>query len=955
VNESVAPCLVSPGCLSPEETELVAADEMAPEALRRHATDCAVCGHSVSEARLNQLFLRELAADWRAAGEVTHVAGPAADPRRHDALTDYRLLHEIHRGAQGVVHRAVHLPTGRPAAVKIMHVGSLRRRMRMQREASLAAALRHPGIVTLHDCGELADGGYAIAMELVDGEMLDAWAQRLRGTESEPRTVLRRIVRLVALACDAVQHAHTRGVIHRDLKPSNILVDANDQPHILDFGVARRATEDVSAERVTLTGEIACTLAYAVPEQVSGSAAMVDTRSDVYALRVVLYELVTGHLPYPTDGAFGDAIDAIRTRDPAPPRLMAPAVDADLETVMLKALAKEPERRYQSAAALHSDLLHWLDGEAVDARRASRWYVLRKSMHRYRGPIAVAAAICVAIVGGTIAAIVSTSRSATASELASAEARRSRDEARRWEAVAEVLHEIIPAADPQFGAYGFGPMHQAVANLSDRLEAGLFVDDPFLQAAIHSAIGDVCADRGSLRLAEVQYRVALRVMLSHPNPGREQVAAARRRLAALLVRRNSLHDAERQMAAAIDSLRASPINVDEELSAALRTRAEIALQADDLDGAEALCREALALPVAETATTGARRTLARTLLARGAVEAAHDEATRALADTLCSLSDLHPEIPDAIETYAATLAEGDRERAQALGGVASVLRARTATFDDLQELIGLKAALLGPEHVDIVETMSSIAYIRQHAGDAIETRRAAERAIEFARCAHGDNTMVVADLLGIHYASCLQLSDEEPCLRSMEQRLAILRPILTGRDDVHLAVALRECAHTASVLGRNDVADVYWAEVIAFTETRLGPIHRELARAISRHAEYLACCRDKTPTALVAMDRAIAMLDHIDDEPSFHIAVMRAGRASFLAVLGELDESACELDRVIQICDASPEAALVRGRLFDSVYESMVLHGNPECCVKLWELRDGPYADGTRIGANSDK
>ncbi len=935
-------------CLSPEEIEFAAASEpMTPEA-RGHAVACERCRTSVSEARLNQQFLRELIVDWSPDEQLpisTMLPDVSVNERSPThALTDYRLMQEIHRGAQGIVHRAVHVPTGRPAAVKIMRVGSLRRRMRMQREASLAAGLRHPGIVTLHDCGELPDGRYAIAMELVDGEMLDAWGARLRAEEKDTTKVLRRMVAVIAATCDAVQHAHMRGVIHRDLKPSNIIVDAEDQPHVLDFGIARRGADERPAERVTLTGEIACTLSYAAPEQVSESSSHVDTRSDVYALGVVLYELVTGTSPYVTDTSVADAIDAIRSAVPKSPRSSSPLIDIDLDTIILKTLSKEMDRRYQSALALRADLLHWLSGEAIDARRDSHVYVLKKTLRRYRGPVVAATVIAMAILGGTIVAVVASTKSESARQLAALEQRRARDEAKRWEAVADVLHELIPAVDPEFAAFGMGPIQQAVTQLSDRLYAGLFAEDPQAQAAIYTAMGQVCAERGSPRMAEVQFREALRVVTMQEDPPVEQVAAARRRLADLLVGRNGLDEADALARSAVESLRPLGPTAHLELSSVLRTSAQIALARNDQSGAEALCREAMALRQSmdenDRSIAPIRQTLARVLLARGLQDEAEREARAALATTLVAVSDQHPDVADAIETLAACIATRDASRAEELNHLSEKLRSHNAGVPELDAMLRLKTDLLGPDNPDRIETVAARVWHWQRVGDWAKVSDASELALSEARRLMGEDTMVVADLLRAHYRGAFISGDVDGALRAMDERLKILRRILPGKDDVHLTVAMREIANHASDMGRIDIAEGYWRETVDWAESRLGSGSRECAWVFSQHAYFLFWDMHRQSEAFVEIERAIDALTRIDPEPSYHLATMELIRCSFYARVGDTEQAACSLRHFLAMCSVCPEVSLQRQRFFDWFYEPIVLSGDPTCCALLWEVRD---------------
>ncbi len=286
-----------------------------------------------------------------------------------------------------------------------------RRKERFEREIRIAAGLRHPNIVTVHDSGFISDGRYGLVMEYIDGVPLDRWSRSLdaaRGRDAR-RRALRERLGVVAKVCDAVLCAHQRSIVHRDLKPANILVDAAGEPHVLDFGIAR----DIGPEqhtRLTHTGEFAGTLAYASPEQVSGDLSRVDTRTDIYSLGVILYELVSGRMPYAVDGPMSQTLRSIESAEPVPlPRHTrdpdAPWVDGEVSTIILKALAKDPARRYQTVAGLRDDIGRYLAGEPIDAKRDSRGYVLRKYVGRHRLKVAFAATLLLALVAGLVVSL----------------------------------------------------------------------------------------------------------------------------------------------------------------------------------------------------------------------------------------------------------------------------------------------------------------------------------------------------------------------------------------------------------------------------------------------------------------------------------------------------------------------------------------------------------------------
>ena len=308
----------------------------------------------------------------------------AAPPQPHVLSGQYRILRVIGEGGMGVVYEAEQAIPRRNVALKAIRSAFASRQMlrRFEQEAHILGRLHHPGIAQIYEAGaalpERGDQAF-FAMELVEGLPLTQHADR------HALDVRRRIELLIRVS-DAVQHAHQRGVIHRDLKPSNILVDASGQPKILDFGVARLDEGDPleSAHR-TRDGQLVGTLPYMSPEQVSGDASEIDTRSDVYALGVLLFELLTGRLPHPVgERTLPQMLIVIRDEDA--PRLSSidRSLAGELDAISAMALAKEKERRYASAADLGGDLQRYLDGDPVLAKQDSAIYVLRKQMHRHR-------------------------------------------------------------------------------------------------------------------------------------------------------------------------------------------------------------------------------------------------------------------------------------------------------------------------------------------------------------------------------------------------------------------------------------------------------------------------------------------------------------------------------------------------------------------------------------------
>lgn len=330
---------------------------------------------------------RPVAASHSAAAEtIDSAAGsaPAGSAGGFGALGQigpYVILQEVGRGAQGVVYRAVQLQTNRAIALKCMIAGPLaspRMRQRFAREVRTAASLNHPNIVTVYAVDEV-DGRSMLAMEWIDGVPVDKWA---RAGGALGRRLNDNIALMIRI-CDAVHHAHQQGVIHRDLKPTNILVDANGEPHLLDFGLAKLATQGAD-QAITMTEEFVGTPAYAAPEQFSGDIRAVDVRTDVYALGVMLFEMLTGVLPYDLGRNISEWIDAICHREPMRPTSLNRRLDREIDAIALKALAKEKSLRYPSVDAFATDLRRYLAGEPVLAHAPNSLYYLRKLVMRHK-------------------------------------------------------------------------------------------------------------------------------------------------------------------------------------------------------------------------------------------------------------------------------------------------------------------------------------------------------------------------------------------------------------------------------------------------------------------------------------------------------------------------------------------------------------------------------------------
>ncbi|MFO0890039.1 MAG: serine/threonine-protein kinase [Isosphaeraceae bacterium] len=307
-------------------------------------------------------------------------------------IGDYQIVREIARGGMGIVYRAHQLSLDRAVALKMILAGAFASeadRRRFHTEAEAVAQLDHPNIVAVHEVGDYQGHDY-FSMQLIEGEGLDRHLDRFL---ADPRGV----AELLAAVARAVHHAHQRGVLHRDLKPSNILLDAQGRPHVTDFGLAKRLG---AADHLTRTGDVMGSPPYMSPEQAAGHTASVTTATDVYGLGAVLYAMLTGRAPFGGE-TLATTLDAVQHRAPEPPSRTNPRVPRDLETICLTCLAKDPARRYASAAAVADDLGRWLRGEPIAARPVGRLERAKLWIRRNRTISTLAALVLLSLLVGT--------------------------------------------------------------------------------------------------------------------------------------------------------------------------------------------------------------------------------------------------------------------------------------------------------------------------------------------------------------------------------------------------------------------------------------------------------------------------------------------------------------------------------------------------------------------------
>lgn len=463
-------------------------------------------------------------------------SGEPGIPSHPKAIGRYRILRLLGEGGMGTVYEAEQEEPRRVVALKVIKLGLATpdRLRRFRQESQALARLQHPGIAQIYE-SNTADTGFGpqpfFAMEFIRGLPLKKFAEVHQ--LSTPQKLA-----LMVKVCEAVHHAHQRGLIHRDLKPGNILVDETGQPKILDFGVARVTEADAPADDLpTMTGlgQLVGTLAYMSPEQVLGDPLEVDTRSDVYALGVILYELLSGRLPYQVNHhQLPQAVRTIREEEPASLSSLGRDYRGDIETLVGKALEKDKTRRYTSAADLGADIQRYLNDEPITARPPSASYQLRKFARRNRGLMAAIAAVFVVLLAGVAVSTWLAIRAQRAGQAALIERDRALSEKRRADeesAISKAVNDFLQndllaqaGSSAQAGPSTKPDPDLKVRTALDRAAAGIarkFDKQPLVEASIRQTIGNAYIDLGIYPEARKHIETALdlrRKLLGEDHP-----------------------------------------------------------------------------------------------------------------------------------------------------------------------------------------------------------------------------------------------------------------------------------------------------------------------------------------------------------------------------------------------------------------------------------------------------
>jgi serine/threonine-protein kinase len=775
-------------------------------------------------------------------------------PAEGERVGPYRIAAPLGRGGMGAVFLAERADGQfeQRVALKVIRSGLVSERIvrRFQDERQILARLNHPNIARLLDGGVTGDGRPYFAMEYVDGVLLDEYCDATDCTVEER-------IRLVVTVCDAVQYAHRRLLVHRDLKPSNILVTEDGVVKLLDFGIAKMLSDDgePAGGALTQTGHAVMTPAYAAPEQLRRSP--VTTATDVYALGVVLYELLAGRRPYDLEGRSPAEIERIVCeQSPDPPSAVAPtprrrALRGDLDVIVLKALRTEPERRYASADQLADDLRRVLGGRPVTAQPDTLGYRTRTFVRRHRGGVAATLGVV-----ALIAVLVSfyTVR-------LSQERDRAQVEAATATQVADFLQDVFESSDPT-EAMGDTVSVQTVLERGARRIDTELAAQPAVQARLLDVIGEVYLNLGRFDAAQPLLERSLDMRRRIFGERHAEVAHSMDHLALLHEKTGEYEEAERLNRQALSLRRALHGDEHPDVAESLNRLAGLLMHQGRYEAAEPLYRESLSLrrrrlgdDHEEVAITTSD--LALLLNRRGQFEEAETLARRALAvhrrtyggkphpnvaatlSVLGTILENREDYDDAEAVYREALAtsralHGDAPHPQIaadLDNLAGLLRIQgkhAAAEPLLREAHALDRRLHGDEHPNVASSLHSLALLLEDMGRPAEAAEHFRETLRVLRTTVGAEHPYVAVTLNNFGMLRVQQENYDAAEPLLRRSLTLRRTLYEDRHP-SVATGLHNMGLVLHHQGRHEDAEPLLREAMSLRVDALGPAHWHVA------------------------------------------------------------------------------------------------------------------------------
>ncbi len=832
----------------------------------------------------------------------------------------YRLINVIGEGGFGVVYRAEQDKPRRTVALKLVRAGLAGERdlKRFELEAEVLGRLQHPGIAQVYNAGTVpAPTGPQpyFAMEYVDGVTLTEHARRANlGTRDR--------LELVARIADAVQHAHSKGVIHRDLKPGNILITTDSTPKVLDFGVARLTDHDMqTATMHTDIGVVVGTVPYMSPEQATGDPSDLDTRSDVYALGVIAYELLVGRLPHDLSKKLvHEALRIIREEEPTRLSVHNKTLRGDVETIIAKALEKEKPRRYQTASDFAADIRRYLHDEPITARPASAGYQLSKFARRNRGLVAGVGAAFLLLIAGVVGTSLALQRALraedglsvqlTRTEEARAEAER---EARIARAVTsfltdDVLASAQPASSDEQGRGRDVTIRQALDAAAMRIDTasrpgGRFDGEPAVERAVRSAIGQAYAALGEYQAADVHLSRA--DQLADPQADSPEDLEIDARRGRLLSQRGNIPESISLLADVVARSERLLGPTDTHTIRAIISLGESMRMAGDIPGAETVLRDAVdrASHVDDPRTlAAAQSSLATTLMLKSGHNDECERLYRQASESLRTINGQdHPETLVSINDVALFL-NATKRPAEAEPLLHEVLDARTR--------------VLGEDHPDTIVSVMSLAFVLDDLGRADEALALHERAVATSARSLGNdhqNTIAAKNNLA---AALFARGDTDRALELMIEAMESMERT-SGKDHPYSLSSRTNVGVLLHRLGRSREALPHLLDAFDGRKRVLGPTHPNTITSMVTLSEVyreLGEFDKAEPIAIELVQTRTSLLG--PEHPDTLVAVSNLARTRI--ELGRLDQAELAMRDVVRLSDKAypdPHPRRVTSRL----------------------------------------
>lgn len=835
--------------------------------------------------------------------------------RRSDVpshIGPYRIVAVLGEGGMGVVYHAEQSqPVRREVALKIIRWGFGTQPVlaRFESERQAIARMDHPNIARLFDAGSDETGNPYFVMELVRGLPITEYSRR----HSLP---VRERLQLFRSVCRATHDAHVKGIIHRDLKPSNILVAAHDGSHlakIIDFGIAK-AMEVTNADdiqpnpQLTMEGRLMGTLDYMSPEQATASPGGVDTRSDVYSLGVILYELLTGSLPYQLRNmALPDAISVIAHQEPPPMRRMgqeARSINGDLEMIVRKALEKDSSRRYSSAAELADDIDRYLASEPIHARPPTTMYQLRKLAGRHK----VAAGFLITL--STFAVVLATVMSFQF-EIQRRERRRAEIEAAKANRISEFLQGMLSSVDP-----GVRNVNIRVRDLLDDAARQLSLtldDEPEVASALRRTLGNTYLGIGEYAKAEEQFTTALDLRTRTLGQDHLLVAESLQDIVTLMEARGFTHAgilvADSLCRRGLSIRRAALGEEHRDVAVSLSQLAKIRSHENHLQAAESLYVQAIdiAKKVHDVPLVADNLIAMSTPLFNMNREAEAESVLKLGVAAICrQYPGDHPGAADAMQQLGHFL----------LG------RGQLAAGDSiLKEVLAMELRMWGSSHPRVAQVLFALGQLRVDQGQFAEAESLYLKAFEMQIAFHGPSTLPAAQAyqnLGSFY---WYRGDRDLAEENQARAIAIHRE--NNQQTWTYAMALNDLAVTLADQGpgRAEEAFALQREALRLFEQIWGPEHTHVGLANNNLAVFLLR-RARLSESEPYLRRAIAIWSQPDRPPSA-AAPARGNLGYLLHALDRLPEAEVEFRACIEALKGGPfqnTCLLCMGNLANCLY-----------------------------------